>query len=656
MPVPLAAFDPDFPFDTLSFTIERAPLHGGLVGEAPNLSYLPDRDFVGIDSLEFRASDGVFESEPAVVTIEVLDANVPPTLVGPGEELRAGLGYPVRVDASLSDPNQGDTQIASIDWGDGFVEDSVSGSVELVQGGGEGALVGQHVYATTGVFPLLICAEDDVSISPPRFLVCAFPRTDVIVEPMADLEVAIFDSNPLTPIGGRLEYLIRVEHVPPDASITPGIPAQDVSVDITLPPGLVFDALPGGGSCQQSPLEADGTQSASCSLPPLAPGGEALLPLALRALVADTDAFTVEVSSTTADPRAPNLALVFPSLESGRSVVLGGVAEGDALVTIVLEGQAISLFSIAGETAAALLARLATEIREDAVLAGLGVSAQAFGSRLATSVPIESFTSEDAGLFAGSFVGFSGARLAIDLDFLGRFEIGPASGTVVMSPTGRIAMVPGALGARSELIPQPPESDPFTELSFLGASHDAGLFEPDDEGDVVGRMPLAGSLAVEIAGAADLFVRSLSQVGAGVFEPPNPGFGLDVQLSSGAWTTGSIEVQGYSEGEGFLPVETFSGLDAREESLDLGSLRFVTPLLLDLRDDGLVERVPGFAELTIELVPEPSAGLGGAAALLTLGWLSRRRRLRRGFSPPSRTRRRARRPPREAAGSRAGGG
>jgi hypothetical protein len=631
MAVPLVAFDPDFPFDTLSYSIERAPQRGTLTGDAPNLTYVPDADFVGIDAFEFRASDGTFESEPAVVTIEVIDSNLPAQPVSLGAELRAGLGYPFRVSAPFTDPNAEGTYSGVIEWGDGIIENSTTGSVELIATGNSGMVSGVHTYASSGTFVLFACVEDGSLPSDlPIYFACAVPRPDVVVEPMADLEVAIFDTNPVTPIGGRLEYLIRVDHVPPAANITAGITAQGVSVELTLPPGLAFDELPVGIACQQAPLTADGKRSASCSLPPLTPGGFSLLAVALRPLVAVTHPWTIEVSSTTPDPRAPNLALVFPRLEGGRSLLLGGVADGGELVTIVLEGQAIGVFSVAGETAAELMARLAAEIEEDAVLAGLGVTAQPLGSRLVTSTPIESFSSADAGLFEGSLVGFTGARIAFDLDFLGRFEIGPTSGTVVMSPSGRIAMPPGALGIRSGVLPQAPASDPFVAISLLDASNDAGLFEPGDGGaSVEGRLPLAGEIAVEITGDDEPFVRSLSVVGAGGGEPPNPGFGLDVRLSSGAWTTGTIEVQGYNEDVGFLAVENFSGLDAREEYLERGALRFVTPLLVDVLDDGLVERVPGFAELTLELVPEPETSLGGAVSLLSVGWLSRRRRIAR---------------------------
>ncbi len=649
-PVPLVAFDPDFPFDTLTYTITRAPLRGRLIGVAPNLTYLGDNDFVGIDSFEFRASDGMFESEPAVVTIEVIDSNVGAQPESLGAELRAGLGYPFRVNIPFQDRNENGTYSGVIYWGDDVVEDSLTGSVEVIAAGNVGRMSGVHTYASSGTFTLGACVRDGSADDPPIFSTCVNPWPDVVVEPMADLEVSVFDTNPLTPIGGRLEYLLRVDHVRPDASITPGITAQAISLDVTLPPGLVFDAIPGGISCQQAPPAADGSRRLSCTLPSLTPGGHSLTPLALRAVAAVTDPFAVEISSTTPDPRTPNLALVFPRLEGGRSVVLGGVAEGGALVTIVLEGQSIGVVSLPGESAAELLARLAAEIRDDAVLAGLGVTAQAAGARLTTSVGIESFTSADGGLFEGSVVGFAGARIAIDLDSLGRFEIGPASGTLVMSPSGRIAMQPGVLGTRNETLAQPPASDPFVALSILDASHEAGSFEPGEDA-IVGRMPLAGSLAVQLAGDGGLFVRSLSKVGAEVFEAPNPGFGWDVRLTSGAWTTGSIDVQGYTDGVGFLPVETFSGLDLRPESLDVGALRFVAPLLLDVRDDGLIERVPGFAELTLELVPEPGAGLGAAAALLALGWLSRRRRSRADPSRPPRRRRRAHRLPWAATGS-----
>jgi hypothetical protein len=643
MPIELVALDPDFPFDTLSYTIESAPLHGTLSGEGPSLLYVADPDFFGVDSFEFSVSDGLFSSEPARVTIEVLDSNLPATVVSPGAVIQAGLGYPLSLSVPFTDPGLVDAHVGYVDWGDGVIEDSDTGSITVVEGGNTGTISGEHRYASSGSFELFVCAVDV------NYFSCAAPPPTVVVEPMADLRVGILDNNSPTPVGGELTYVIRIDHIAPDPGITPGIAAQGIAVELVLPASLEIAELPAGLGCQQAPRAADGTLSASCPLPPLSPAGFYEAPLVLRPIAAlseEPEEWTVEVRSTTPDPQAPNIALGFASVTgvappSSDSLLLGGVAEGDGWIAIVLEGQEIRLLSLAGETGAELAARLASEIEQDATLAGLGVTADAVGSRLTTNVPIEAFTSEDAGIFEGVLVGFEDATITLDLDYLGTFELGtfelgtfelgtfelgtfelgPASGTVLMSPTGRIAILPEALGLASGTLPQPPESDPFVELTFVDASNDAGLFEEMTDGTLAGRMPLVGLLEVELEGEADLFERSLETVGAGFDRGPHLSDGVDVQLASSLWTTGAIEVQGFTSSEGFLEPETFSGLDARDTPAT-GLLRLVTPLEIDVyRDGDLDERVPGFAELTLRLVPEPSAGLSAAIALLGLAWL-----------------------------------
>lgn len=55
----------------LAFTVERQPANGILTGMPPNLMYLPGENFVGQDRFTFTASNGVSESVPAAVTIDV---------------------------------------------------------------------------------------------------------------------------------------------------------------------------------------------------------------------------------------------------------------------------------------------------------------------------------------------------------------------------------------------------------------------------------------------------------------------------------------------------------------------------------------------------------------------------------------------------------
>lgn len=56
--------------DPLEFVIVSPPKFGRLSGEPPNLSYLPNKDFPGEDSFDFRASDGKEASNLAKATIK----------------------------------------------------------------------------------------------------------------------------------------------------------------------------------------------------------------------------------------------------------------------------------------------------------------------------------------------------------------------------------------------------------------------------------------------------------------------------------------------------------------------------------------------------------------------------------------------------------
>jgi hypothetical protein len=64
--------------DPLNFKIVTGPAHGVLLGVPPNLTYVPDTNFAGVDGFTFRASDGLAESNLATVTLYV--DNTPPTV------------------------------------------------------------------------------------------------------------------------------------------------------------------------------------------------------------------------------------------------------------------------------------------------------------------------------------------------------------------------------------------------------------------------------------------------------------------------------------------------------------------------------------------------------------------------------------------------
>jgi hypothetical protein len=72
----LSGSDPDG--QLLSFHVVSRPTHGALNGDPPIMTYIPDADFVGTDSLMFTVSDGEKTSSPATVTIHVTQGNRAP--------------------------------------------------------------------------------------------------------------------------------------------------------------------------------------------------------------------------------------------------------------------------------------------------------------------------------------------------------------------------------------------------------------------------------------------------------------------------------------------------------------------------------------------------------------------------------------------------
>lgn len=63
----------DFDRDTLTFSIYSRPLNGLLSGIPPNLKYLPNLDFVGLDNFTFRVNDGTINSSISTISINVKD-------------------------------------------------------------------------------------------------------------------------------------------------------------------------------------------------------------------------------------------------------------------------------------------------------------------------------------------------------------------------------------------------------------------------------------------------------------------------------------------------------------------------------------------------------------------------------------------------------
>jgi len=79
-PVLLAGIDPDG--DSLTYSIVTKPVNGTLSGTVPNVTYVPNMNFNGLDSFTFRVSDGTLDSLPGTVSLMVNPADDPPVANG----------------------------------------------------------------------------------------------------------------------------------------------------------------------------------------------------------------------------------------------------------------------------------------------------------------------------------------------------------------------------------------------------------------------------------------------------------------------------------------------------------------------------------------------------------------------------------------------
>jgi MYXO-CTERM domain-containing protein len=73
----LSATDPDA-MDTLTWSIEQQPVNGTLSGNPPNLTYTPNANFNGPDSMIVTVSDGTVGSAPSTIAITVTPINDAP--------------------------------------------------------------------------------------------------------------------------------------------------------------------------------------------------------------------------------------------------------------------------------------------------------------------------------------------------------------------------------------------------------------------------------------------------------------------------------------------------------------------------------------------------------------------------------------------------
>lgn len=74
--ITLTGSDPDN--DPITFHVVNGPTNGTLSGVAPNLTYTPNTGYAGPDAFTFKVNDGQADSAAALVSIEVVEVNLPP--------------------------------------------------------------------------------------------------------------------------------------------------------------------------------------------------------------------------------------------------------------------------------------------------------------------------------------------------------------------------------------------------------------------------------------------------------------------------------------------------------------------------------------------------------------------------------------------------
>jgi len=102
--VTLSGSDPDG--STLSFSVITQPAFGSLSGVAPELTYIPNTNYNGLDSFGFIVTDGKMESEEASVTISVLAVNDAPIANSQNVSVTQDLSKEISLTGSDSDGDQ----------------------------------------------------------------------------------------------------------------------------------------------------------------------------------------------------------------------------------------------------------------------------------------------------------------------------------------------------------------------------------------------------------------------------------------------------------------------------------------------------------------------------------------------------------------------
>jgi|GEM_PF-6302577 len=132
----LKGYDPEGA--PLEFVIVTGPRHGRLENSPPDIRYIPEENYFGLDTVSFFVNDGSFSSSPAIVDIRVDPVNDPP--FGNPQLVTTGRSGPVTISLTGGDVD-GDAIFFSV------VENPAHGTLDT-----SAIAFGRVVYTPSGNF------------------------------------------------------------------------------------------------------------------------------------------------------------------------------------------------------------------------------------------------------------------------------------------------------------------------------------------------------------------------------------------------------------------------------------------------------------------------------------------------------------------------
>ncbi len=320
--------------DVLSYQIVEPPMHGTLTGNGAKLTYTPDADYNGTDQFTYLVNDGLFDSNAGTVSLEVTAVNDPPVvqftdenskilpkvlwplLSGKvvGDNVQAGLGYPLPLMAEYTDPDAGQSHFLQVIWGDGTIDSANQlppqdpnnpddKPIITTTFNGLGQIFADHTYLSTGMQTVGLEVFDDTGA------ISNLASTQVEVIPMVDITLVEEEVDPDTyPEPGEVTAItIFVKNNPPQDPIV-GLDATAVTFTGTLPEDVQFLSITTSkGSCTTA------EQTSTCQLGTMMPDEEVTITVTMQPDLLFNPAvsgYVIDASSNEPDASYDNLSVI----------------------------------------------------------------------------------------------------------------------------------------------------------------------------------------------------------------------------------------------------------------------------------------------------------------------------------------------------------